>query len=406
MAHCLICNNKYEPFLSFGKMPIANNFLKKNQFEQEYYFDLQIGVCLNCQMVQLVNQPAREMMFHQNYAYYSSTSAHQVSHFENFAGSVIKNHCKSIDPFVVELGSNDGIMLQNFAKAGIRHLGVEPSKNVAQVAIKKGVKTVCTFFDEKLAGEIIKEHGMADVIQAANVICHIPYIHSVIEGVKTLLKPNGVFIFEDPYLLDIIEKTSYDQIYDEHVFYFSVASVKTLFQQHDMELVDIKPLTVHGGSMRYVIAHKNKIEVSYRVKEQSAKEFNMGLHDQIIYTALKQNVEQSKNNLIEILKHLHLTQGKRIVGYGATSKSTTITNYCGIDTGLVEFICDTTPSKQGKFNPGTHIPVKAYHEFSNNYPEYALLFAWNHAKEIMDKEDKFHESGGKWITYVPQIQVI
>ncbi|MBF0232126.1 MAG: class I SAM-dependent methyltransferase [Desulfamplus sp.] len=406
MPTCLICNNNYAPFISFGTMPIANNFLRPDQLDEEYFFELQVGICLNCYMVQLVNQPSREMMFHEDYAYYSSTSVRQVIHFKNFAESVIKDYCKSNNPFVVELGSNDGIMLQNFANAGIRHLGIEPSKNVAQVAIKKGINTICDFFDEKLAMEIIKDNGMADIIQAANVLCHIPYIHSVIEGIKTLLKPDGFFIFEDPYMVDILEKTSYDQIYDEHVFYFSISSVKFLFEQHNMELVDIKPLKVHGGSMRYFIAHKCKKSVSSRVKEQSDKESGMGLHSQTIYNNFKQNVEKSKSDLIQLLKYVHLEQGKRIVGYGATSKSTTITNYCGINTSLVEFICDTTPSKQGKFNPGTHIPVKPYHEFSDNYPDYALLFAWNHAEEIMAKEGKFHESGGKWITYVPKVQVL
>ena len=236
-------------------------------------------------------------------------------------------------------------------------------------------------------------------------MCHIPYIHSVAEGIKTLLKPDGVLMFEDPYLGDVINKVSYDQIYDEHVFLFTVHSVSYLFAQHDMEVVDVEPQETHGGSMRYVIAHKGAKKISENVGIQIENEIKQGLHLPETYIKFKENCEVSRNKLKSILLDLK-NQGKRVVGYAATSKSTTILNYCDIDSDLIEFICDTTPIKQGKFSPGKHIPVRPYEEFKNNYPDYALLFAYNHEKEIMAKEADFKESGRKWILYVPEIGII
>lgn len=405
MKKCLICGNKMDPFMSFGKMPIANGFLTPEQFVNEYFFELRVAFCPNCFMVQLIEQPNREQMFNENYAFFSGTSKRMAIHFQEFAEHVKKDYLTSPDPFVVEIGSNDGIMLQHFAKADIRHLGIEPSANVAQVAIDKGIKTICRFFDEDLAREIVKEHGQADAFLGANVMCHISYLHSVVTGIKILLKPTGIVMFEDPYLGDVIEKTSYDQIYDEHVFLFSLSSIKYLFEQHGMELVDIEPQSTHGGSMRYVIAHKGMRPVSKNVLAQLKIEEKLGLNKSQTYDVFRRNCERSRDNLIALLYDIK-KQGKRIVGYAATSKSTTIINYCKITPDLIEYISDTTPIKQGKFSPGMHIPVRPYEEFLANYPDYALLFGWNHADEIMAKEQKFKESGGKWVVYVPKVGVL
>jgi methylation protein EvaC len=401
---CLICKSKYEPFINFGRMPIANGFLTREQFLDEYFFELKVGFCQGCKMVQLVDHVDREKMFHENYAFFSSTSVRMAEHFKRFAREVESGYFGD-DPFVVEVGSNDGIMLKNFSAKGIRHLGVEPSKNVAEVAIEKGVNTIREFFDESLAERIVDEYGKADAFLGANVMCHIPYMHSVAAGIKRLLKPKGVLIFEDPYLGDIVEKTSYDQIYDEHAFYFSVESVGNLFERYEMEIVDAIPQNVHGGSMRYVVAHKGAHEVSQRVVAQRQKEEGFGLGRPETFEKLRASIERSRDALMVLLKKTR-AEGKRIVGYGATSKSTTVTNYCGITPEHVEFISDTTPIKQGKFSPGAHIPVRPYEEFTKDYPDYALLFAWNHSEEIMAKEGGFKDSGGRFIVYVPEVKVV
>lgn len=325
MLKCLICDKLMEPFMSFGKMPIANGFLTEEQYSSEYFFELQVAFCEKCKMVQLVEQPAREKMFNENYAFFSGTSKGMAVHFNEFAEHVMNNYIHNPDPFVVEIGSNDGIMLQYFANKNLRHLGIEPSANVAEVARNKGIKTICKFFDEELAHSIVKEHCQADVFLGANVMCHIPYLHSVTEGIKILLKDDGIVMFEDPYMGDVIENTSYDQFYDEHVFLFSILSISYLFGQHDMEVIDVEPQWTHGGSMRYVIARKGTRPVSKNVHEHLEKERDLGLDKPKVYDRFKRNCEDSRDALTSLLKEIK-KEGKRVVGYAATSKSTTILN--------------------------------------------------------------------------------
>jgi methylation protein EvaC len=357
-------------------------------------------------MLQLLEQPSPEKMFHEHYAFYSSTSSYMGRHFEQFARQVIDSPFLSkADPFVVELGCNDGIMLKNFASRKIRHLGIEPSLNVAREANKQGVRTLSEFFSEALAERIVREEGQADAFLAANVMCHIPDIVGVVKGIKRLLKPTGVVMFEDPYLGDVVAKTSFDQIYDEHVFLFSALSIQYLFALQGMELIDVLPQKTHGGSMRYVLAHRGAYPVMDSVTALITKEKVQGLDRLATFRAFRTNVEQSRVKLVALLRKLR-AQGKRIAGYGAASKSTTILNYCGIGSDLIEYVSDTTPIKHGKFSPGMHIPVVPHVTFKNNPPDYALLFAWNHAEEIMAKESDFMAAGGKWIVHVPEVKVV
>jgi methylation protein EvaC len=267
------------------------------------------------------------------------------------------------------------------------------------------VKTISDFFCNDVAEKIVRENGQADAFLAANVMCHIPNINEVVKGIRTLLKPTGVVMFEDPYLGDVIEKVSYDQIYDEHVFLFSAHSIQYLFKLHGLELIDVQPQKTHGGSMRYVLSHEGAYRVNDSVTKLITKEKILGLNRLSTFTAYSKKVENSRSELLGLLKELR-SAGKSVAGYGATSKSTTILNYCGIGPELISFISDTTPIKQGKFTPGMHIPVKPYQAFNSNPPEYAVLFAWNHAEEIMAKEQAFTKAGGRWIVHVPSVQVL
>lgn len=405
MQSCLICDAAVEPVLTFGRMPIANGFLTPDRFAEEYFYDLAVGLCRHCTMVQLLERVPREKLFHGNYPFYSSTSEGMARHFKGLAESVMATYLRGPDAFVVEIGSNDGILLQHIARTGIAHLGVEPSSNVAQVAMEQGIQTVCQFFGETTAREILAAHGQADVVLGANVLCHISDLRSVIAGVKSLLKPDGVLIFEDPYLGDIVEETSFDQIYDEHVWYFSVTSVSHLMQLHGLEVIDVQPQRVHGGSMRYVIGRRGRHVVSPAVTARRTKEQALALHAPETFAKLRRRIEGSRDQLRSLLHRLQ-AQAKRVVGYGATSKSTTVINYCGITPQLLEFISDTTPMKQGKLSPGAHIPVRSHAAFVAHYPDYALLFAWNHVEEIMAKEQPFRRAGGKWIVYVPVVRVL
>ncbi len=386
-------------------MPIANGFLREEDFKNEYYFEMEVGVCSCCHMFQLINQPEREMMFNENYAFFSGTSKHMASHFKEFASHVKNNYLPGENPFVVEIGSNDGIMLKNFADQGIKHLGIEPSANVAEVARENGINTITEFFDKSCAEKIINKTGKADAFIAANVMCHIPYMDSILEGIDVLLNEHGIVMFEDPYLGDVIKNTTYDQIYDEHVFLFSGLSVRNLFQRYNFELIDIEPQETHGGSMRYTLARSGKRKVSQKVHELLEQEKILGLDKAETYNTFRKNCEKYRDDLIATVRAIR-EKDHKIVGYAATSKSTTILNYCGFTSNDIAYICDTTPIKQGKFSPGVHIPVKANEEFKTNYPLYALLFGYNHKKEIMAKEQDYMKQGGKWIIYVPEVKVI
>jgi methylation protein EvaC len=386
-------------------MPIANAFsIQKNPLN-EYTFSMKVGFCNQCCMVQLLEQPDREKMFHENYAFFSSTSDYMKKHFKIFSDTISKIQNLSEQSFVVEIGSNDGIMLQNFYKRNIPCIGIEPSENVAQVAKDKGIEVINNFFDLSLAKNILNTYKKADAILSANVMCHIPYIHSIYEGVKLLLKDDGVFVFEDPYLGEVIEKTSFDQIYDEHVFLFSALSISYISNIHDLELVNVEAQISHGGSMRYFIAHKGRKQVSNNVYKLIEHEKKLGLDHYSSYMGFANSVNKIKDDLIDLLVKLK-KEGKKVVAYGATSKSTTVTNYFGITPELIECIYDTTPIKQNKFSPGKHIPVLPYDQFRESNPDYVVLFAWNHATEIMKKESDYMGKDRHWITYIPNVMVI
>jgi len=404
MPNCLVCNHSVSPCLSFGDMPIANGFLTEAEFADEKKYPLSVGLCEACGLVQLTEVVEREKMFHGQYPFFSSTSRLMQEHFRLMAEDAL-SRVNGPDPFVVEVGSNDGIMLQNFAARKIRHLGVEPSANVADAARSKGINTISEFFDEDLARKIVAEYGHADLFLGANVLCHIQTLPAVLSGVNILLKPEGLLVFEDPYLGDIIQKTSYDQIYDEHVFYFSALSVKNACARAGLELVDALPQDVHGGSMRYIIGHTGAHPVSASVEQRLAGENRLHLDKPEAYIDFRRNLEDSRDKLMEVLENFR-RQGMPVAGYAATAKSTTVINYCGITRDHLVYICDTTPMKQGKFSPGAHIPIRPYEEFKAAPPPYTLLFGWNHAREILSKEQAYRDNGGKFILYVPNVHVI
>ncbi|WP_328450169.1 class I SAM-dependent methyltransferase [Amycolatopsis sp. NBC_00438] len=405
-AECRICGGTVEEFFDFGRQPLSDAFVAPGADpEKEFFFRLAVGLCGGCTMVQLMEEVPREAMFHEEYPYYSSGSVVMRGHFEDLAKHLIATELTGDDPFAVEMGCNDGIMLKTLADSGIRHLGVEPSGGVADVAASKGVRVRKSFFEESTAREILAEDGPADVIYAANTLCHIPYMDSILDGVKALLKPSGVFVFEDPYLGEIVKRTSFDQIYDEHFYFFTLRSVQQMAQRHGLELVDAHRLDVHGGEVRYTLAPAGSRTPSAAVHELLAEEQAAGLHERATLEAFGAKVLQVKEDLVTLLRKAK-DEGKRVVAYGATAKSATIANLCGLGPDLVEFVCDTTPAKQNRLTPGTHIPVKPAAAFSDPYPDYALLFAWNHADEIMAKEQAFRDAGGQWILYVPTVRLV
>ena len=402
MTGCRGCQSPIETFMDFGRMPLANGFLTPDQFDGEYFFNLSAAYCPRCTLVQLVDQPQRERMFNDSYPFFSSSSLRMQEHFAAMARDVI-GRLPPGDPFVVEIGSNDGTLLRHVADAGISHLGVEPSRSVAAAATARGVETIGEFFDAGLARRIVAGRGHAHAIVAANALSHISNIHAVIEGIEILLAPGGTCIIEDPYWGDVVAQTAFDQIYDEHASYFTVSSLAHLFEQHGLAVLDATRFDVHGGSMRYVIGRTGSRPVSPRVTALLDQERRSGLHQPETFDRFRDRVTAAGAALMTLLRRCQSEQ-KRVVGYGATSKSTTTINYCGITPDLVEFISDTTPAKHGTYSPGAHIPVRPHREFAERYPQRALLFLWNHAAEVRAKEAAFARAGGRWIAYVPGVR--
>lgn len=403
MASCRVCGNAVEPFIDFGRMPLANGFSTSTQFSTEYFFQLRAACCQACKHVQLVEQPPRELMFNERYPFFTATSARMSAHFADLARDIVA-HLPHGDPLLVELGSNDGTLLKHVARAGIRHLGVEPSAGVAAAARAAGVNTLVTFFDAKVAASIVDQHGHADAIIATNVLSHAGDPHSVVEGLAQLLSKTGTIIIEDPYWGDVIAQTAFDQIYDEHASYFSLTSMQHLCGSHGLTVIDALPVAVHGGSMRYVITAAGPAPCD-RVTHLLERERASALHAPATLDAFRARVNAIGDRLMTQLAE-YRARGWRVVGYGATSKSTTPINYFGITPELVEFISDTTPAKHGTFSPGAHIPVRPHAAFAAPYPERALLFLWNHAEEVRAKEQAFTDSGGRWLLYVPDVHEV
>lgn len=402
--NCRISDKPLYKFMDFGDMPLGNGFLNEKDFNSEHFYKMSIGFCPESKMVQLLEQPDASRMFHDHYAFFTGSSNKMSHHFQKHASSIHNNYLCTNDASIIEIGCNDGTFLEYFSKNNIKHLGVDPSENVVEHARSKGVICHCDFFSTKSSCVIEEIHGKADVITAANVICHIPDFLDVLSAANKLLKRDGVFIFEEPYLGDVVQKVSYDQFYDEHVYMFSALSVNYAANQCGLELINVEHLETHGGSMRYNLAKKSARPIEQSVSNCIHNELNIGLDKIETFQKFNNNCEISKQKLMEILDSLK-SKSIPVVGYAATSKSTTVTQYCGITSDHMNYICDTTPIKQGKFSPGAHIPIKSYQFYKENLPDYALLFAWNHRDEIMVKEKEFTQQNGKWIQYVPSVSI-
>jgi len=367
---CKITNKKVNPFMSFGKMPIANGFLNKDKFNKEFFYEMEVGFAEDLSLFQLNEHPKPKMMFNENYPFFTGSSQQMKLHFKEYA-KWIKKYSKIKIKNIVEIGSNDGTFLKNFNSSDFNVLGFEPSGNVADRAIKNGINTVTEFFNKNTIIRQKKFVNNTDIICAANAICHVPDLNNLIQSVDSMLNSNGIFVFEEPYLGSMFEKVSYDQIYDEHIFIFSATSVNKIFSLFNMELIDAFPQVTHGGSMRYIIARKGKYKASINVFKILENEKLRNLDNISSCEELKKNCEITKKKTRESLEKFK-TNNYKIAGYAATSKSTTILNYCNINNKIIDYICDTTPEKIGKFSPGTNIPIVDMNHFEKFTPDVAI----------------------------------
>ena len=392
---CKITNREILPFMSFGKMPIANGFLKKEDFDKEFFYEMEVGFSEDVSLFQLNDHPKPENMFNENYPFFSGSSNYMKNHFRLYADTLKKIYSKN-SLKIIEIGSNDGTMLKNFNHEMYDAIGFEPSKNVSDIAKLKGLNSMNYFFNQKNVNQLKLNKKNTDIIYASNVICHVPDLDDLIKAIDTLLNKDGIFVFEEPYLGSMFEKTSYDQIYDEHIYIFSLTSVKKIFELYDFELIDAEPQITHGGSMRYFIKRKNQSKASTKLINLLESEKINQLDTIERCLDFKKNCEISKKNIVsKIMGYKDLDY--KIAGYAATSKSTTVLNYCNIDHQFIDFICDTTPEKIGKFSPGTHIPIVNVSHFHATNPDAVYLFAWNHKDEILKKENNYK---GKWFSHV------
>jgi len=404
-ALCRICGSAVEEFLDLGRQPLSDAFRRIDETTEEYFYRLAVGRCPTCTMVQLMEEVPREKMFREEYPFSSSGSSYMREHFAGTARRFLETELTGPDPLIVEIGCNDGVMLRTVREAGVRHVGFEPSGRVARLASTHGVRIREEFFEADTAMDARSTEGAADVIFAANTLCHIPYMDSVLKGVDALLSANGVFVFEDPYWGDIVAKNSFDQIYDEHFFLFTATSVSRMASRFGLALVDVERLPVHGGELRYTLAREGARSPSRAVTGLLAEEATRRLSDEDTLRGFASSVDKIKTDLVALLRELK-ADGHRIGAYGATAKSATVTNLCGIGPDLVDWVCDNTPAKQHLLTPGAHLPVVPDEDFATPYPDYAVLFAWNHAEEIMAKEQGFRDAGGKWVLYVPEVRIV
>tara|TARA_B100000287_G_scaffold305326_1_gene288553 strand:+ start:2608 stop:3786 length:1179 start_codon:yes stop_codon:yes gene_type:complete len=386
-------------FLDLGRHPIANAFLNEEDFKDEFLFDLKVCWNEETKLVSIKEFVEPEKIFNEDYPYNTSNSFPMIEHFKNTA-EMLK--MKFQPRKVLEIGSNSGPFIENFDKEN--SLCVEPCGNFGKVTENMGYKTHIDFWTTGLADKIVKQNGYMDLIYAANCICHIHDLDDAFKAVKNILKPNGIFVFEDPSLLRILERGSYDQIYDEHPHIFSVTALDNLLRRNGLQIFSVDNLSVHGGSNRIYACHFDGLTIGDSVKFNLNEESVFGINNFQTYEIFAERVANSKKKLVKLLKDLK-SDGKKIMSIGATAKSTTVFNYCGIDSSLIDVITDTTIDKQGKCSPGMHIPIVAREDVNILDYDYVYLGAWNFKDVIATKEKEFVENGGKFITHVPDVMV-
>ena len=388
-------------FLNLGKHPITNSFLSNKNPKREFFYNLILIYHQKTKLISLDSFVPPKKMFNNKYAHRASASVTMREAYENLAKKIKK---KFNPKSILEIGSNDGVFIKHFSK--IKNIGVEPCKNLADITTKMKIKTYDKFWTMHLSKKILRKHGKFDVIYSANTISHIHNLKETFQAIEKSLTSQGVFILEDPSLLKSLQKVSYDQFYDEHAYVFSITALKNLIKKTGLEIFNIEELKTHGGSNRVFFkkGDNKKIKVSKIVNVHLSNEKKFGVNKLKTYQIFAKKVKDSKKNLVKIFQMLKKRKNK-IIGYGATYKSSTVLNFCQINKNYISYFVDTTPTKTGKFTPGTHIPIKRYNGIADDV-DYAFLGAWNFKDEIFRKEKKFRKRGGKFITHVPYPRII
>ena len=394
--------------LSLGRTPLANALLSREQLDQpEATYPLDLVYCPGCALVQITETVSPETLFRE-YLYFSSFSDTMLRHARTLASRLTAERELDAGSLVVEIASNDGYLLQNYRDRGVPILGIEPAVNIARVAEERGIPTLSEFFGETLARQLRASGRRADVIHAHNVLAHVPDLNGFAAGIALLLKDDGIAVVEVPYVRDLIDHVEFDTIYHEHLCYFSLTSLRALFGRHRLAIAEVERVPIHGGSLRVTVARDDCARAglvrSASVTEILGEETQWGVEEFARYAHFGETVQDLCRQLVALLQDLK-ADGKRIAAYGASAKGSTLLNYCGIGRETLDFVADRSTAKQGRYTPGSHLPIVPPERLLQALPAYVLLLTWNFAEEILAQQHQYRALGGRFIIPIPDLRV-
>ena len=403
-TNCRMCkSSNIQKFLDLGFSALSDNFLTFEQLEEsETFFPLTVHMCLDCGLCQLGYVVPPELMFNKDYPYDSSTTKTGRDHFTKMGVDICTKFSLQQNSFVIDVGSNSGVLLDAFKSKEMRVLGIEPSSKLANAAIKKGIDSIIEFFSEKLVKEILDGYGKSSIITGTNVFAHIDDLDDFMKTSDLLLVENGMIIIEAPYLLHLLE---YDTIYHEHLSYLSVKPMVKFCKKFGFEVFDIEKQKIHGGTLRYYIGRKNTRQITQNVSNYLELEEKNKIYSKEKLLDFSKSVKHHKKTLLQLLYQLK-KDGKRIVAISAPAKGNTLLNYCKIDSDILDYVTERNPLKIDKFTPGMHIPVFSDEKLLEDQPDYALILAWNFADEIIQNNSQYKKNGGKFIIPIPDPKII
>jgi SAM-dependent methyltransferase len=407
LKSCRVCGEPRQrlcSILDLGETPLANRLLRPEQLDEpEPRYPLELVLCPKCSLLQITETVPPEVLFRE-YLYCSSFSDTMLEHARTIAERLIGERRLGHDSLVVEAASNDGYLLQYFVSHGVGVLGIEPAHNIAAMARDRGVPTVEEFFGAKLAGRLRTDGHVADVFLGNNVLAHVADTNDFVEGIRLLLAPYGVAVIEAPYALEMIEHCEFDTIYHEHLCYFSLTALDCLFRQHDLIIHHVERVPIHGGSLRIFAGHAAAVEVGESVERMLGAEYGWGVRDVGSYFGFRNRVEGLKAELCDRLRLLK-QDGRKVAAYGASAKGSTLLNYFGIGRDVLEFVVDRSTVKQGRYTPGSHLPIHAPEQLVEEMPDEVLLLTWNFADEIVRQQAEYRRRGGRFLIPIPHLRV-